>query len=148
MKKTVLSICMLAILLAVGCKKGNDYSNAPQIKILSIRPMAPVKNTDPVVIALECTDGDGDVGENTPDMKNLFVQDNRNGVVSAFRISQLAPSGSNVIIRTTLNVNLNPQGFVDDNNTSESATYSVWLFDRAGNKSNTVTTPSIEITAP
>jgi hypothetical protein len=134
-----------ALLLVWGCKKSEGYSNVPSIKFVSLTPNPAVKDSSPVKITIECTDGDGDVGENVPDAKNLFVTDSRNNVTYAFRISQLAPNDAGVIIRANLNINLNPQGFVDDNNTTETVTYSVYLKDRAGNSSNTITTPSLLI---
>ena len=134
--------CLL--LCVMGCKKEEAISNTPSLKFLSISPNPAVKYQDEVVIKVEYTDGDGDLGENTPDVKNLFVTDSRNNVTSQFRINQLGPD-SKVIIRGTLDVVLPPQSFVDDNHSSESATYTVYVKDRAGNESNHVTTSAITI---
>lgn len=138
----------LLLLLAgfSGCKKDElPISNTPAIKFLSISPNPAIKYQDEVSIEIEYTDGDGDLGENTPDVKNLFVTDSRNNVVSEFRINQLAPTGSSIIITGKLKITLTPQGFLDDNNTSETTTFSIYVKDRAGNQSNTVQTSVLTI---
>jgi hypothetical protein len=65
----------LLLLLAgfSGCKKDElPISNTPAIKFLSISPNPAIKYQDEVSIEIEYTDGDGDLGENTPDVKNPF----------------------------------------------------------------------------
>lgn len=139
---------VLAIGLLTGCKKEDSISNTPSVKYISITPNPAVKYQDEIVITIEYTDGDGDLGENTADVKNLFVTDSRNNVTSEFRIPQLAPDNSSIIIRGNLNINLPPQGFVDDSNNSETVTYSIYVKDRAGNVSNTVQTGSLTVNKP
>ncbi len=150
MKKTipfiVYSFSLLLLTAFSGCKKeALPISETPAIKFLSISPNPAVKYQDEVSIELEYTDGDGDLGENTPDVKNLFVTDSRNNVVSAFRINQLAPTGSSIIITGKLKITLTPQGFIDDNNTSETTIFSIYVTDRAGHSSNTVQTSALTI---
>lgn len=129
-----------------GCKKDElPVSNTPSIKFVSISPNPAVKYQDEIEVKIEYTDGDGDLGENTPDVKNLFVTDKRNNVTSEFRINQLAPTGSTIIIKGSLIINLTPQGFIDDNNTSETTTFSIYVKDRAGNQSNTIETSTLTI---
>ena len=128
-----------------GCKKEEPISSTPSIKFISMTPATATKNVDEIKITIEYTDGDGDLGENTPDMKNLFCTDSRNGVTYEFRIPQLAPTGSNIIITGQQVFNLPPQGFIDDNQTTETTTYSVYIVDRAGNQSNTVQTNMLTI---
>ncbi|HWB63633.1 MAG TPA: hypothetical protein VG603_09005 [Chitinophagales bacterium] len=144
-KISVLIIFIAPVLLFYSCKKEEAISTTPVIKFVSIAPNPAVKYQDTVKIVIAYTDGDGDLGENSPDVKNLFVTDSRNNVTSQFRISQLAPSGSNIIIEGNLDIILSPQGFVDDNDATETATYSIYVVDRAGNKSNTVQTSPLVI---
>lgn len=142
----LLSSFIATLLFTSGCKKDElPISNTPAIKFLSISPNPAVKYQDEIEIKIEYTDGDGDLGENTPDVKNLFVTDKRNNVTSEFRINQLAPSGSSIIIKGSLLIKLTPQGFVDDNNTSETTTFSIYVKDRAGNQSNTIETSTLTI---
>lgn len=128
-----------------GCKKEEPISNVPSIKFISMTPNPAVKYQDEITITIEYTDGDGDLGENTPDVKNLYCTDSRNNVTYEFRIKQLAPDNANIIINGRLVFDLAPQGFVDDNNTTETTTYSIYLKDRAGNQSNTVQTSALTI---
>lgn len=136
------------MLLLSGCKKEQVISDAPTIEFVSINPNPAVRYQDEVVITIQYTDGNGDLGENTSDVKNLFVTDNRNQVTSEFRISQLAPDNANIIIQGNLNINLPPQGFIDDNNTTETAIYSIYVKDRAGNQSNVIETTALTINKP
>ena len=48
--------------------------------------------------------GDGDLGENNPDVKNVFIADSRSDLVYQYRISQLAPTGESRAIRGTYTV--------------------------------------------
>lgn len=147
MKLFSANILILAAVLVCfsGCKKEADVSNTPTINFVSITPNPAIKYTDEIKITIEYTDANGDLGENTPDVKNLFCTDSRNNVTYEFRIPQLAPNNSNIIIAGQLTFRLSPQGFVDDNNTTETATYSVYITDRAGNQSNIVQTSSLAI---
>ncbi|MDB5282070.1 MAG: hypothetical protein JWO06_1145 [Bacteroidota bacterium] len=126
------------MLVYSSCKKDKTSSATPTISFVSIAPNPAIKYLDSVKIVISYTDGDGDLGIDSPDAKNLFVTDNRNNVTSGFRIKQLAPSGSNIIIEGNLDIILSPQGFTDDNDATEIATYSIYVVDRAGNKSNVV----------
>lgn len=143
--RSTLLIPSVILFMMSGCKKEEPISDVPSITFVSISPNPAVRYQDEVVITIEYTDGNGDLGENTPDVKNLFVTDNRNNVTSEFRISQLAPDNANIIIQGKLNINLLPQGFVDDNNSSETAVYSIYLTDRAGNQSNIIQTTALVI---
>lgn len=143
--KTVLVFTLAVALFFSGCKKEEVISSTPSIKFISLTPNPAIKYQDEITITIEYTDGDGDLGENTADVKNLFVTDSRNNVTSEFRIPQLAPDNSNIIIRGNLNINLPPQGFADDTQNSETVTYSVYVKDRAGNQSNTIQTDALTV---
>ncbi|MFM2307357.1 MAG: hypothetical protein RLZZ367_2026 [Bacteroidota bacterium] len=143
---SILFIWVLAVMaLFTGCKKEEAISKVPEIKFISISPGTAQKYVDEVQVTIEYTDGDGDLGENTADVKNLFCTDSRNNVTYQFRIRQLAPDNANITIKGQLTFPLPPQGFIDDNNTTETATYSIYVKDRAGNQSNTVQTTVLTI---
>jgi len=139
------TILTLLLLTFSGCKKEEAISNVPSLKFVSITPNPALKYQDEIKITIEYTDGNGDLGENTPDVKNLFCKDSRNNVTYEFRIPQLGPDNSNIIINGKLTFNLAPQGFIDDNNTTETATYSIYVKDRARNMSNTVQSTTLTI---
>lgn len=145
-------VCFLLLVAFAGCGKEKivepePISKVPAIKFVSIEPGTAVKYRDQIGITIEYTDGDGDLGENVADVKNLFCTDSRNNVTYQFRIRQLAPDTATIAITGKLKFNLDPQGFVDDSHTSETATYSIYVKDRAGNQSNSVETTPLVISA-
>lgn len=145
---TLGSILFVAsISLNSGCKKDDDpfADKAPSIDLLSLTPQVVVEFEDSLVFNIKYRDNDGDLGENDPNVKNLFITDNRIGIVYDYRIQQLAPSGSSIAIEGTLQVVLNSVARTDTSLAQESATFSVYVKDRAGNKSNTVTSGAITI---
>jgi hypothetical protein len=144
--KKFITLLTIVPLLYSGCNKEVEpISEVPEIEFVSMTPNPAVKYEDEIKITIKYTDGDGDLGENTPDVKNLFVTDTRNNVAYQYRIQQLAPDNSSIAITGHQIINLPSQGFVDDNSTTETATYSVYVVDRAGHQSNTVMTPGLVI---
>jgi hypothetical protein len=132
------------IVAFTSCKKDEAIdSNVPTIELESVSSTN-VQEGDPLTFKIKYTDGDGDLGENNPDAHNLFLTDNRVNVTYEYRIQELAPSGSSLIIRGHLNVELNSTAITDGSN-SQSVTYSIHVVDREGNQSNTVTSSAITI---
>ena len=146
-KIKVVAFALLLVLIALipSCKKDSGISPVPSITFDSISPNPAIKYQDSILIVISYVDGDGDLGIDSADVKNLFITDSRNGVVSQFRIPQLAPTGANIAIEGNLDIVLPPQLFTNDNDTTETATYSIYVVDRAGHKSNTVTTKPLVI---
>lgn len=137
----------LAILTFVvsGCKKEIVISEVPEITLVTVTPTSITEYQDSIVFEVYYRDGNGDLGENDPDAENLFIKDNRINVTHAYRISELAPTGSNIAIQGTLNVVLNNTGITDGSN-QQTATFDVWVVDRANNQSNIETSSAITIT--
>ena len=126
------------------CKKDEPIaSDEPSIELESVSSTN-VLEGDPLTFRIKYTDGNGDLGENNPDVHNLFLTDNRVNVTYEYRIQELAPEGSSIIIQGHLDVELNSTAVTDGSN-SQSVTYSIYVVDRAGNHSNTVTSESITI---
>lgn len=142
--KHILPFALLALLYA-GCKK-DALTDTPYIELKSANPASIQAFSDTLTFTVFYKDGNGDLGENNPDVYNLFLKDNRNGITYKYRIQQLAPTGSDIAIQGNLDVKLASVPMLDDNNQTETATYSIYLVDRAGNQSNTVTSGNITIT--
>jgi hypothetical protein len=140
--KKLLYILILIVLFS--CKKEEEVSVIPIIDFESISPNTAQEYTDDIIITISYTDGDGDLGENNPDIHNLFVEDNRNGIEYKFRIPELSPSGSTITIEGNFNITINGTGITDESS-SQKVDYSIYVKDRAGNTSNKVTTSSITI---
>ncbi|MEO0312768.1 MAG: hypothetical protein RIQ89_2425 [Bacteroidota bacterium] len=135
---------IIVLMLLASCKKEDNYSSTPSI-ILKNLSADNVSEGTPITLTITYTDGDGDLGENTPGVKNLFVVDSRVNISYGYRINELAPRGSNIIIKGDLDISLNGQSILNGGN-SEQVVYNVYVVDRAGNVSNTVSTVPITIT--
>jgi len=138
------STLLIFLLIISSCKKDSDiYSTTPAINILSVSSTS-IAEGDPITFKISYTDGDGDLGENDPDATNLFLTDNRLNVTYNMRIRQLAPDNSDIIIKGNLDVVLNSTA-ITNGSTSQDVVYSMYVVDRAGHQSNTVTSSTITI---
>jgi len=145
MKKIVLLFLFFVSLLIFSCKKAEDIGPIPEIEFISVTPQSVHEYTESLVFTIKYRDGDGDLGENDSDAENFFLADSRNNVIYKFRIPQLAPDNSSIVIEGNLNVTLANTAILDGSN-SQTFTYSIYVKDRAGNQSNTVTTSSVTVT--
>ena len=132
-------------LFIFSCKKDKkQYDSTPQIEFVSLSPSAVFQNLDSITFTIKYSDGDGDLGENSPDAKNLFLTDNRIHIPYSYRVEQLAPSGASIPIQGTLNVVLKSTSLTDSSNL-QTTTFSIYVIDRAGHQSNTVTSSIVTI---
>ncbi len=132
-------------LAIVSCKKAEEIGPTPTIEFISVTPQNVHEYTDSLVFTIKYRDGDGDLGENNPDAENFFLADSRNNVIYKFRIPQLAPDNSSIIIEGNLNVTLANTAIIDGSS-SQTFSYSIYVKDRAGNQSNTITTSMVTVT--
>lgn len=142
----ILSGALVLSMIVTSCKKDKVdlLDPVPAVLEVTVSPTSVVEFQDSIVFSVQYRDGDGDLGENTPDAANLFVVDNRINVTERFRIRELAPSGSDIPITGTLLVTLRNTG-ITDNSTSQTFDYTIYLVDRAGNESNRVVTPAVTV---
>ena len=137
-------IYLFVIVLLFSCEKEQVISDTPIIEFKSISPTTVQEYSDDIIITISYSDGNGDLGENNPDIHNLFVQDNRNGIVYQFRIPHLAPDNNSIAIEGDFNITINGSGITNESS-SQQVNYSIYVTDRAENKSNTITTSFITI---
>lgn len=140
--KRIFYITLTVILAA--CGKQEPISEVPHIEFISVIPTQAQAFEDNIIFTIFYQDGDGDLGENNPDIKNLYLKDNRNDIVYEYRVEQLAPDDANISIQGELNIELSGTGITDESN-EQAATFDIYLIDRAGNQSNTITSSSITI---
>jgi hypothetical protein len=146
------SLLALALPVFMGsCKKDEEpeinptISDVPAIEIISVSP-GNITQFENLTFTVKYTDGNGDIGFDDADEPAIFIIDNRAGLLNEFHIQPLAPAGSDIAIEGNLQVVLENVILLDQNNTSETATFSVYLKDRAGNLSNTETSVAVTIT--
>jgi hypothetical protein len=137
-------LLVFAIIFSACKKKNTEISDIPEIGFISLSPSSVKSNTDSLSFIISYKDNNGDLGENDNNVKNLFVTDNRNNVTYQFRIKQLAPDNATIAIQGELNVVLNSVPLINGV-TAEQVNYSIFVNDRAGNQSNTVTTGTVTV---
>lgn len=136
----------LMILSIISCKKEEESDSVPSITFNGVNTNTIQEFSGPLIFAIGYKDGDGDLGENSDGVHNLFVTDMRNGLVYPYRIQSLSPvSGTSVHIQGVLEVNFSPVALTDSV-ASQAAVFEIYVVDRAGRRSNTVTSSSITIT--
>lgn len=159
--KRGLSICLKTLactfpLWGLGgwssCKKeplGNDplppISDTPSISLKSVVPATVRQLVDPVEFTIFYLDGDGDLGFYEADSNSIFITDNRFPLTEAFQLQPLAPAGSDIAIQGELVVTLDDVILADTNNTSEQATFTIVMRDRAGHWSNSITSGVVTV---
>lgn len=136
---------IIAICSIFSCTKGEEtVSDIPAIEFISVSPQSVTQYVDSLTFVIGYEDGNGDLGSNDPDTRNLFLTDSRNNVTYEFRVKQLSPTGSTISIKGTLSVVLENVGLINGSST-EAAVYSIYVVDEAGNRSNTVESSVVDI---
>ncbi len=139
-------------LILTSCKKGAEgneplpvISNTPAIELVATSSTN-ITQFDDVVFTVKYTDGNGDLGETDPDTYSIFVTDKRDvSIVHKFHLQPLAPLDKSLTIQGTLRINIENVILLDQSNTTENASFSIYITDRAGNKSNTLNSPTIRV---
>lgn len=135
--------CLIGLLGLAACGEEAADPAIPVISYISITPNPAIAYNDQLVLRITYEDGNGDLGENTAGVRNLFVKDSRNDITYSYRINQLAPSGATIAIQGEIDINLNQAILLSETTTKEEVVYEVYLTDRAGNESNLITTDTL-----
>ena len=149
-------------LLVVACASPPEYPDTPAIEFLELtkdtlpRAFRGDIFTDSTFISLSFTDGDGDIGARDSSL-NLVVIDSRNGFENDFRIPFVPEFGDSglkgeISVRILTSCCIFPDSLYLIGCESEwpdmpydVVTYDVYIKDRAGNFSNTITTSPLYI---
>lgn len=142
--KRILALATMAALLA-GCKKEEVMPSAPEIAFVSMSTQSVHEFDERVTVRFSYKDGDGDLGQEDPDNYTLWVKDARLDGTDGYHIPPLAPEDAEVPIQGELDVELNAL-FLLGNSGQEETSYTMYIVDRAGNRSNEFTTGMIIIT--
>ncbi len=136
------------VLFLLSCRRENVvFAVEPQIEFVSLQP-AVVQEFGALVLTLRYKDGDGDLGGQPNNQPDLFLID--------LRDSTLFPAGYDGIIRYNMprfyegplpqsiqgTIEVSIPGIVrlNPNAAREQAQFQVYILDRAGHRSNDVTT--------
>lgn len=160
--KLTILILVAGIVSVTSCINAPNFSDVPAIEFISfsntLMNQAPL-NSDTTVVTLKFTDGDGDIGFGSNKTgENIFVIDNRTGeFYDRFRVPAIPPQGANNGVSGTINmVLLNtccvfpPQDSIPACESpsqfpTNELTFTIYMEDRAGNKSNEIITPIINL---
>lgn len=162
LKKYILFFLILGSVQIYSCINSPNYPDTPEIEFVSfsnrVMDQAPL-NSDTTVLTISFTDGDGDIGFDMDTAgENIFIVDNRtNQIFDRFRAPAIPPQGANNGVSGEINmVLLNtccifpPQDSIPNCESPEQyptndLTFTVYIEDRAGNKSNEIITPPITL---
>lgn len=142
--KRLLPLVAIAVLVA-ACKKEEVMPSAPEIAFVSMSAQSVHEFDERVTVRFSYKDGDGDLGQRDPDNYTLWVKDARLQGTDGYHIPPLAPEDADVPIQGELEVELNAL-FLLGNSGQEETSYTMYVVDRAGNRSNEFTTGTITIT--
>ena len=137
-------IYLLIISIIVCCNKNEELSNIPQLTFQNLNPTSIIEFDGPITFSIIYQDGDGDLGENNPNINNLFLKDQRNNIIYEYRIQELSPNGANIAITGSIDLVLNTTSITDESNEQE-AIFDIYVIDRAGNQSNTISSDPLTI---
>ncbi len=147
--KSIRSILIISlILLAIsGCKKEEVVvaNPNPLLRLVSVSSKNLKQFKDSLIITIEYTDGDGDIGETNPDLNDLQIKDQRLSKPDYYFVKPLTPPNANIKVKGTIAVQIK-NAFLLGTADSEITTFELRLTDRAGNWSNSVKTDVITIT--
>ncbi|MEZ4739825.1 MAG: hypothetical protein R2818_10865 [Flavobacteriales bacterium] len=145
MKKTYFIVLVLVL---AACKKeaADIMPFEPAIELVTIGPGTVVEFEQSVTLRFSYKDGNGDLGRSDPDDHSLWIKDSRLNTADGYHIRPLAPPDTEVPIQGELTVQLSPL-FLLGNGAQEVMTYSFYIVDRAGNRSNEITSSPITIHA-
>ena len=122
-----------------------EPNKIPVISLVSMTPTTVHQYTDSVIIIIHYQDKDGDIGIPDADKNSLWIQDARLVNPDEYFISPLAPIDTEVSIEGEFRIKLK-NTFKLGTAAQEITKFNIWLFDRAGNKSNILETPELTIT--
>ena len=136
------------ILLAIsGCKKEEVVvaNPNPLLRLVSVSSKNLKQFKDSLIITIEYTDGDGDIGETNPDLNDLQIKDQRLSKPDYYFVKPLTPPNANIKVKGTIAVQIK-NTFLLGTADSEITTFELRLKDRAGNWINSLKTDVITIT--
>ncbi len=135
---------LIATVVFTSCKKEDEKPQGPTIAFKSISSESVEQFNNNVVVTFSYEDYQGDLGEPDPDKFSLRIKDNRLTNYDWFHIPPMTPDLQELHIKGDYALELPPL-FILGNGTEEVTHFTIQIRDRAGNWSNTITTPVVTI---
>lgn len=146
MNKIKYIIILLSILVFLqNCDKKENKEMAPEISLISVVPLSISEYTDSLVFRIHYIDQQGDIGIPDADKTSLWLKDARLNKADEYFIAPLAPLDQELAIEGEFKIKLK-NSFKLGTASIEKTTFSIWIIDRAGNKSNVIKSQEISIT--
>ncbi|HXB12906.1 MAG TPA: hypothetical protein VNZ45_13045 [Bacteroidia bacterium] len=153
-----IALFLIGSLVFSSCAKKENLSIIPAITFKSMD----AATLDSAIMEVNFTDGDGDIGylgsasDAQPDFFIEYLRDSAGAFVpmliingptptvvqGTYKIPDVTPAGKNKSLTGIIRINMEQwtQGLPI---TGDTLQFNVWLLDRAGHKSNVLTTPSV-----
>lgn len=143
-----ITVILFFTMMGLSCTKETQISEGnptPTIKFVSASPLNIKQFEDSLKVTFAYEDGDGDLGEENPDINSLEILDERLSAADYYFVPPMAPVGSKIQIKGTLTVKIRNM-FLLGTGSTETTTLELRLRDRSGKWSNKIKTPVITIT--
>ncbi|HMP30601.1 MAG TPA: hypothetical protein PKD85_13430 [Saprospiraceae bacterium] len=157
----VLRVFIIACFLSIiSCSTSPNYSPIPELTFVGFDKVSMRQgsvNQDSISLIIDFKDGDGDIGSPSNDNSiNLFVIDNRtNQNYDFFRLPAIPEKGANNGVEGRIFINLFSTCCIFSDGAppctrradvpTNLVSLSVFMIDRAGNRSNTVVTSEFSL---
>ena len=143
----ILIFISILFVFVSSCKKDTDeiqVDEIPKLELLSVEPLDIQQFEEKLFVYLNYEDGNGDLGQLDPDSTSLTIKDSRLQFEDKYHIPPLAPLEEEIQIKGVLKVEIK-NTFLLGTADKETYNYEIKIKDRAGNWSNTVSTPLITV---
>ena len=152
------AVLLVLFAFVFGCVTPPEYPIIPAIEYVSMTKDTLPRGiaSDSTLVTLSFTDGDGDIGQKDT-VSDIFITDSRDGNITKGRIPFVPELGASNGIKGEIFVVIDNSCCIFPNLLYDGCTelfpsypydpvvYSIYIVDRMGNKSNTVTLPPIYI---
>ncbi|MEM6344263.1 MAG: hypothetical protein AAF927_10310 [Bacteroidota bacterium] len=138
----LLVITVMFVLTA--CNRQTIVDSKPILRFVETSADTIIANEDTLILWLEYEDAEGDLGEESPEVRTLSIKDSRLPEPDYYHVQPLAPLGSMVWIKGTLAVHI-PRLFLLSVAETEEAVFTARIQDRAGNWSDFTQSPPVII---
>ncbi len=144
-KPLLYGLLVITVVFALtACNRQPIVDSNPVLRFVQISPDTVYANEDTLTLWLEYEDAEGDLGEESPEVRTLSIKDSRLPEADYYHVQPLAPIGSTVWIKGTLAVHI-PRLFLMSVAETEEAVFTARIQDRAGNWSEDTQSPPVTI---